>query len=77
MSTSANRRRIEIDAQVYIMLEREARWLHIPVASCATMLIRDAIADRGTNAGKTIDGWLPGGEKPYGRLPGDDGERRG
>lgn len=44
MPSSPNRRRIEIDAEVYDMLEREARWLHIPVSYTATMLLREALA---------------------------------
>lgn len=43
MSTSPNRRRIEIDSAVYDLLEQDARWLHIPVASLATLLIREGL----------------------------------
>lgn len=43
MPSSTNRRRVEIDADVYDMLERHARWLHIPVAATATMLIREGL----------------------------------
>lgn len=43
MATSPNRRRIEIDSDVYDMLERHARWLHIPVSHTATMLIREGL----------------------------------
>lgn len=46
MPIRASRRRIEIDAEVYDMLEREARWLHIPVTSLATLLIRESVGKR-------------------------------
>jgi len=43
MPVSPNRRRLEIDAEVYDMLEREARWLHISVTAFATMLLREGV----------------------------------
>ena len=50
MLTPRTRRRIEIDADVYTMLEAEARWLHIPVANLATMIIAEDIRMRPNNA---------------------------
>ena len=46
MPIRASRRRIEIDAEVYGMLEKEAAWLHIPVTSLATLLIRESVGKR-------------------------------
>lgn len=43
MPVGKNRRRVEIAADVYDMLEAEARWLHIPVANLATMLCREGV----------------------------------
>lgn len=43
MPSSPNRRRIEIPEEVYDMLDREARWLHIPVTALATMLCREGV----------------------------------
>lgn len=43
MPTSPNRQRIEIDRELYRMLEARAEWLHVPVSILATILIREGL----------------------------------
>lgn len=43
MPTSPSRRRIEVPVEVYDELERQARWLHIPVTNLATLLLHEGL----------------------------------
>lgn len=46
MPVKEARRRIEIDAATYDMLEGYAKWLRIPTQRCATMLLTDVLRSR-------------------------------
>jgi len=41
---AAARRRLDVDADVYLQLDREARYLHITISKLATLMLQDGLA---------------------------------